>query len=252
MPVDLRKKKIIVTGGATGIGRYVALRVSTNGAKVAVFDINSLDGTSTVNKINELGGNARYWHVDVSDEIGVSGGVEAANNWLEGIDILIHMAGILEGAGIEVDNLSENIWDSVLDVNLRGTYLICKYVSSIMKKSSHGVIILAASPAGVTGTSSSLAYGASKGGVHGLAMVLQNDLSQYGIRVNDIAPGSVKTPLKVENVKLMHKKKYKSDKKNFFPEQEIDDLISPDDVAKIIAFMASEEAKELKGTVFTN
>ena len=107
------------------------------------------------------------------------------------------MAGILEGAGIEVDNLSENIWDSVLDVNLRGTYLICKYVSSIMKKSSHGVIILAASPAGVTGTSSSLAYGASKGGVHGLAMVLQNDLSQYGIRVNDIAPGSVKTPLKV-------------------------------------------------------
>ena len=252
MPVDLRKKKIIVTGGATGIGRSVALRVSTNGAKVAVFDINSLEGTSTVNKINNSGGNARYWHVDVSDEIGVSGGVEAANNWLEGIDILIHMAGILEGAGIEVDNLSENIWDSVLDVNLRGTYLICKYVSSIMKKSSHGVIILAASPAGVTGTSSSLAYGASKGGVHGLAMVLQNDLSKYGIRVNDIAPGSVKTPLKVENVKLMHKKKYKSDKKNFFPEQEIDDLISPDDVAKIIAFMASEEAKELKGTVFTN
>ena len=181
MPVDLRKKKVIVTGGATGIGRSVALRVSTNGAKVAVFDINSLEGTSTVNKINKSGGNARYWHVDVSDEIGVSGGVEAANNWLEGIDILIHMAGILEGAGIEVDNLSENIWDSVLDVNLRGTYLICKYVSSIMKKSSHGVIILAASPAGVTGTSSSLAYGASLGGVLGLTMILQYDLSQYGI-----------------------------------------------------------------------
>ena len=120
--VDLKGKKIIVTGGATGIGKSVALRVSKYGANTAVFDINYQGGASTVNQINETGGNARYWHVDVSDEIAVSGGVEAANNWLGGIDILIHMSGILEGAGIEIDDFPEIIWDSVLDVNLRGTY----------------------------------------------------------------------------------------------------------------------------------
>ncbi len=248
MVVDLKGKNIIVTGGATGIGKSVALRVSDCGANTAVFDINSQSGASTVNQINEIGGNARYWHVDVSDEIAVSGGVEAANNWLGGIDILIHMAGILEGAGVEIDDFPENIWDSVLDVNLRGTYLICKYVSPIMKKEAKGTIILASSPAGVEGRSSSLAYGASKGGVHGFTITLQDGLKKFGIRVNDIAPGSVKTPLKVKNVKVMDKKI-----NNSIPlKNQINELISPDDVAKIVAFMASEDAKELKGTVFTN
>tara|TARA_Y100000590_G_scaffold469919_1_gene660670 strand:+ start:37679 stop:38422 length:744 start_codon:yes stop_codon:yes gene_type:complete len=246
--VDLKGKKIIVTGGATGIGKSVALKVSNCGASIAVFDINSQNGATTVNQINRIGGNARYWHVDVSDEVAVSGGVEAANNWLGGIDILIHMAGILEGAGVEIDNFPENVWDSILDVNLRGTYLICKYVSPIMKKKSKGIIILASSPAGVQGKSSSLAYGASKGGVHGFTITLQDNLKKFGIRVNDIAPGSVRTPLKIKNVKVMDKKNI-----NSIPlENQINELISPDDVANIIVFMASEDAKELKGTVFTN
>ena len=193
MVVDLKGKNIIVTGGATGIGKSVALRVSDCGANTAVFDINSQSGASTVNQINEIGGNARYWHVDVSDEIAVSGGVEAANNWLGGIDILIHMSGILEDAGIEIDDFPENIWDSVLDVNLRGTYLICKYVSPIMKKESKGTIILASSPAGVEGRSSSLAYGASKGGIISFVKGLCVELAPKGITVNAVAPGWVNT-----------------------------------------------------------
>ena len=117
-----------------------------------------------------------------------------------------------------------------------------------MKKESKGTIIVASSPAGVEGRSSSLAYGASKGGVHGFTITLQDDLKKFGIRVNDIAPGSVKTPLKVKNVKVMDKKI-----NNSIPlKNQINELISPDDVAKIIAFMASEDAKELKGTIFTN
>ena len=258
MPVDLKGKRTVVTGAATGIGRSTALLVSAYGAKVAIFDVNATEGANTVNDINELGGNARYWQVDVRDETAVSGAVEAAKNWLTGIDILIHVAGVLQGAGVEVDEFPENIWDTVLDTNLRGTFLLCKYVSSVMKQNKKGVIILTSSGAGVTGGSSSYAYGASKGGVHGFTMVMQGYLESYGIRVNDVAPGSVRTPLKIENVNVMHQKaKHNINLPSKFSragqslEDQLDELTSPDDVAKIIAFMASDEANLLKGTVFT-
>ena len=116
--------------------------------------------------MNETGGDARYWHVDVRDEIAVSGAVAAAETWLGGVDILIHVAGVLQGAAIELDEFPEEIWDTVLDINLRGSFTICKYVTGVMKKQGKGVIILTASGAGVNGGSSSLAYGSSKGGVH--------------------------------------------------------------------------------------
>ena len=159
MPADLSGKRIIVTGAATGIGRSTAIRVSANGAKVAAFDVNDTDGAATISDINESGGDARYWHVDVRDETAVAGAVAAAETWLGRIDVLIHVAGILQGAGVELDEFPEDIWDTVLDVNLRGTFTVSKYVTAIMKKQGAGVIILTASGAGVLGGSSSYAYG---------------------------------------------------------------------------------------------
>ena len=174
--------------------------------------------------------------------------MKAASNWLTGIDILIDMAGVLRGAAVEVQDFPEDTWYIVLDTNLGGTFLICKYVSAVMKHRANGVTILASSRAGVIGGSSSFAYAASKGGVHGFTMVMQQYLGKYGIRVNDVAPGSVRTPLKVENVKTMRQTRNITD--NSLGD-EINALTSPDDVAKIIAFMASDEAKLLQGTVFT-
>ena len=113
---------------------------------------------------------------------------------------LLHFAGVLHGASVMLEDFQEKTWDTVLDINLRGTYLMAKYVVTEMLKKpgpDRGVIILTASGAGVKGGSSSYAYGASKGGVHGFTMVMQQYLEARGIRVNDIAPGSVDTPLKV-------------------------------------------------------
>ena len=172
MASDLSGKRIIVTGAATGIGRATTLRVSASGAKVAAFDINDADGAATISDVNESGGDARYWHVDVRDETAVAGAVAAAEVWLGGVDVLIHIAGVLQGAAVELDEFPEDIWDTVLDINLRGSFTICKYVTAVMKKYGSGVIILTASGAGVTGGSSSLAYGSSKGGVHGLSLVM--------------------------------------------------------------------------------
>ena len=87
----------------------------------------------------------------------------------------------------------------MLDINLRGSFTVCKYVTAVMKKQQKGVIILTASGAGVLGGSSSLAYGSSKGGVHGLSLVMDAHLSKHGIRVNDVLPGSVDTPHRTES-----------------------------------------------------
>lgn len=247
MPADLSGKRIIITGAATGIGRATTLRVSTSGAKVAAFDVNDTDGAVTINEVNEAGGDARYWHVDVRDEIAVSGAVAAAESWLGGVDVLIHVAGVLQGAAIELDEFPEEIWDTVLDINLRGSFTICKYVTGAMKKQGKGVIILTASGAGVHGGSSSLAYGSSKGGVHGLSLVMASHLEKHNIRVNDVLPGSVATPLKVANVEKMHEASGKAGSLK----DKIGALVSPDEISKVYAFLASDEAGMVKGSVTT-
>lgn len=247
MPVDLTNKRMIVTGGATGIGRAVAIRSTVYGARVAIFDVNDGDGHETVNDIAESGGDARYWHVDVSEGEEVSAAVAEANEWLGGVDVLVHLAGVLQGAAVDLDEFPEETWDTVLDINLRGSFLVTKHVTAIMKAQSSGTVILAASGAGVLGGSSSFAYGSSKGGVHGLALVMQASLEKYGIRVNDVLPGSVRTPLKVAQVKSMYDAT--GDKDTF--ENTMDALASPDDVAKVITFMASDEANVLRGSVRT-
>ena len=247
MPVDLSGKRIIVTGAATGIGRSTTVRVSASGAKVAAFDVNDADGAATISDVNESGGDARYWHVDVRDETAVAGAVAAAETWLGGVDVLIHIAGVLQGAALELDEFPEYIWDTVIDINLRGSFTICKYVTSVMKKQNKGVIILTASGAGVHGGSSSFAYGSSKGGVHGLSLVMESHLEKYNIRVNDVLPGAVRTPLKVTNVQDMHD----AGGKQGDLEDKIDSLVSPDDVSKVYAFLASDEADMVKGSVQT-
>ena len=247
MPADLSGKRIIITGAATGIGRATTLRISKSGAKVAAFDVNDTDGADTISEVNEAGGDARYWHVDVRDEIAVSGAVTAAETWLGGVDVLIHVAGVLQGAAIELDEFPEEIWDTVLDINLRGSFTICKYVTGAMKKQGKGVIILTASGAGVHGGSSSLAYGSSKGGVHGLSLVMASHLEKHNIRVNDVLPGSVATPLKVANVEQMHEASGKAGSLK----DKIGALVSPDEISKVYAFLASDEAGMVKGSVTT-
>ncbi len=250
MPVDLSGKRVIVTGGATGIGRASAIKVAEVGADVAVFDNNNEDGKNTADEIIANGGKARFWSVDVRDEANVSGSVTAAKAWMGDIDVLLHFAGVLQGASVSLEQFPEDVWDTVLDINLRGTYLLAKYVVAEMLKKhgpDRGVVILAASGAGVRGGSSSYAYGASKGGVHGFTMVMQQYLGAHGIRVNDIAPGAVSTPLKISQVRTTHMKTESSENLDDL----LSDLTSPRDVAEIVAFMASDDAKLLRGTVFT-
>ena len=251
MPADLTGKRCIVTGGATGIGRASAIRIAELGAQVAIFDNNNEDGNNVAIEINDNGGNSRFWSVDVRDEANVAGTVTAAKAWLEDIDVLLHFAGVLHGASIPLDRFEEKTWDTVLDINLRGTYLMAKYVvvEMLKKPGPHrGTIILTASGAGVKGGSSSYAYGASKGGVHGFTMVMQQYLESQGIRVNDFAPGSVETPLKIAQLRATGDI---TEQPIAHVEEQVANLTNPRDVANVVAFMASDEANVLRGIVFT-
>ena len=245
---NLSGKRVLVTGASTGIGRATAIRIASEGGRVALFDVNDSDAESTLRTILDSGADARYWHVDVTDEGKVSSGVDEAANWLGGgIDVLAHLAGILKGSGLEVTDVDESIWDPVIEVNLKGSYIVVKHVARHMIPMQSGVIILTSSGAGVIGGSSSVAYGASKGGTHGLAMTLDTHLSRHGIRVNDVLPGSLETPLKIGATE--------EQLANTGDRDRYDDIMaglsSPDGVAAVIAFLASDDADYVRGSVRT-
>jgi len=245
--MDLSGKRIIVTGAATGIGRSAAVEVARRGARVAAIDIADDPGISTASEINNAGGQARYWHVDVADEAAVAGGVAAAEAWMGGIDVLLHAAGILQGAMVNIEDFPEAIWDRVVDVNLKGAFLFAKHVAPAMRRGRGGAIVLVASGAGVSGGSSSYAYGSSKGGVHGLAMVLAKRLAADGIRVNDLCPGAIETPLKVaaEEESLRNS----GDLQKHYATMA--SLGAPQGVANVLAFLAGDDADYVRGAIFT-
>ncbi len=252
MPSDLSGKRIIVTGAATGIGRSTAILAAECDAEaIALFDVEDVMAQQTVDTINAASGSsvAKCWHVDVADRASVEGSVAAAVHWMNGgVDVLMHFAGILHGAYTPLDMFEEEVWDRVLDINLRGTYLVAKSVVSVMvDQPDGGVVILTASGAGVMGGSSSYAYGASKGAVHGFTMVMQRHIDMSNIRVQDILPGRVRTPLVLEN--LQQQLEQTGDREHY--ESEVAGLTDPHDVAKIAVFMASDAARAMRGPVIT-
>ena len=245
----LAGRKIIVTGAATGIGAATARLVAAEGAAVAVLDINDQDGTATVDAIGASGGRARYWHTDVRRADEVAAGVADAIDWLGGgVDVLLHLAGVLQGAAVDLTEFPDAVWDEVLDVNLKGSYLMSKQVAAAMIERRSGVIVLCSSGAGVTGGSSSFAYGSSKGAAHGLGLVLAQRLAPHGIRVHDVCPGSVDTPLKVAQLRAVHR--HDGDRARY--EQALRQLIPPEGIAPVFAFLASEEARYVRGSIFTH
>jgi NAD(P)-dependent dehydrogenase (short-subunit alcohol dehydrogenase family) len=246
--MTLTGKRIIVTGAATGIGRATALKVASLGAKVAAFDVNDAEGLDVVEAIEAADGAARYWHVDVRDEPEVAAAVGEATAWLGGgPDVLLHLAGILQGARVDIADFPEAIWDAVIDVNLKGSFLVAKHVAARMQEIGRGAIILTASPAGVVGGSSSYAYGSSKGGVHGLAMVLAGFLEPRGLRINDVCPGAVATPLKIAATEEIYRRT--GDKAGY--DATMASLVAAEGIANVYAWLASDDAGDVKGTIFT-
>ncbi len=232
-----------------GIGRAAALRCAEAGGKVVIADIDKIGLKETEAAIQSKNGQVVSLEIDISDANQVEELMVNTLKTFGQIDGLINCAGVLEGAYVPIDELKESIWNQVMDVNLKGSFLASKYVSAIMKKQGKGVIILLSSGAGVKGGSSSIAYGTSKGGVHGLAMVLESQLTSFGIRVHAICPGGISTPMKLKNIADGAEAEGKSVDEAL--KLASDNLGSPEGVGDILAFLVSDQAAHLRQTIFT-
>jgi NAD(P)-dependent dehydrogenase (short-subunit alcohol dehydrogenase family) len=242
----LRDKVVIITGGASGIGRATVDVCLEEGAKLVVADLAS-PSLAALEQVGPSDAPVLAIPTNVTSGAGCQALANAAVERWGRIDAVINCAGILQGAFVSVDDLDEDIFQRVVTVNLTGSFLMSKAVVPVMKKNGRGVIVLVASGAGVRGGSSSVAYGSSKGGVHGLSMVLEPQLAPFGIRVNDVCPGSLDTPLKRQNVvdgALAHGQS---------PAEALAKagLADPHGVGRVLAFLASDDADFVRGSVFT-
>lgn len=184
----------VVTGGGTGIGRETSLELARLGAIVAVnYSRSEQEALETVQRINELGGQALAVQADISRDKEVQGMVEQIAGTYGRVDLLVNNAGMTKHIPLaDLDAATEEIWDQLYNVNVKGMFFCARATAPYMKQSGQGAIVNLGSIAGHTGSGSSLPYAVSKAAVHGLTKSLARALSP-DIRVNAVAPGAVAT-----------------------------------------------------------
>ena len=233
----LKDKVAIITGGARGIGRAIALLFAQEGADIVVGDVNMQEAEKTCLEIRSLGRQALSMEMDVADYAKIEGALNKILDKLGKVDILVNNAGITK------DNLllrmSEAEWDAVLDVNLKGAFNCLKAVSRPMIKQRAGRIINIASIIGIIGNAGQANYSASKAGIIALTKTAAKELASRNINVNSVAPGFIQTEMTAKLPEDIQQKM-----KEMIP---LGKFGSPEDVAKVCLFLASEEASYITG-----
>ena len=237
--MQLANQVAIVTGGARGIGREIALALAKAGADCALFDVNEQVLGQTVGELEALGHRAMGLTVDVTDAASVDAAVGKVLDKLSRIDILINNAGITQD-GLIV-RMDESQWDRVLDINLKGTFLCTRSVAKVMLKARRGRIISIASIVGLIGNAGQANYAASKAGVIGLTKAVAKELASRGVTCNAIAPGFIKTE--------MTDRLPEEVKQRLLANIPMGSLGEPIDVAQAALFLASDAARYITGQV---
>ena len=241
---SLKNKVALVTGARRGIGRGIALALAEVGAKVVVTDIDEKECQEVVKEIEKSGGEAIAKKVDVTNKKEVEEAVKAAIDKFGKLDILVNNAGIAPFKPFL--ELTEEDWDKVLDINLKGYFLSAQAVAKEMVKQKWGRIINIASVAmgqqGI-GFSTLVHYVASKGGVAGMTEALAVELAPYGINVNAISPGLIETKM-VEPI--MSDPVAREGILKRVPKGRVG---QPKDIAQAVVFLASEEADYITGAI---
>ena len=235
----LRDKVAVITGSGSGIGQATAEKFAHEGARVAVCDINEASATGVADGINAAGGEAIAFHVDVTDKDSIARMVEGVMAAWGRVDTLVNNAGIVQDA--QFKKMSEDQFDRVIDVNLKGVYNCTKAVVDIMLAQNSGCILNASSIVGLHGNFGQTNYAATKFGVIGMSKTWARELGRKGIRANAICPGFIETPI----LKSM------PDKVIRMMEDKVPmgRLGRPEEIAATYAWLASDEASYINGAV---
>lgn len=241
-------KCVVVTGGASGIGRATAEKFLEEGAKVAIADVSKEMGKATISYLKAKGYGPSLLVGDVSKAQDVKRMVSQAVKQLGRIDVLFNNAGILvEGT---VEEVSEKDWDRIMAINVKGVFLMTKEVVPIMLKQKGGVIVNTASCSGLVGDRNAIAYNTSKGAVVLMTKCLALDYARKNIRVNCVCPGEIDTPMFRQEARSrnMPVEEYRKELSECHP---IGRLGVPEEVANAVLFLASEGASFITGTAFS-
>ncbi|MCB1272321.1 MAG: SDR family oxidoreductase [Microthrixaceae bacterium] len=234
-------KVVLITGAASGIGEATALRLAAEGATLALSDLNSEGLAETVEACTDLGAVVSSEVVNVADEPSVVAMVKGAVEHHGRLDVVVNVAGILQFGHTHETSLAD--FQRIIGVNLTGTFLVCREAIPHLLDTG-GNIVNTASTAALAGHPWTISYSASKGGVAALTQTIAVEYGKQGLRANAVAPGSILTPIQNEfqlpegaDAKLVHRI------------MALDEQRGPEVVASAIAFLGSEDAVHVNGTM---
>jgi NAD(P)-dependent dehydrogenase (short-subunit alcohol dehydrogenase family) len=241
----LENKVAIITGAALGMGRATALHFAKEGAKVVVADI-SEEGQKVAAEIEKAKNQALFVNVDVSNSGQVKAMVDKTVEHFGRLDVIYCNAAIQpHGQDARAHELEEEVWDRVMNINLKGVWLSAKYGIKAMLETGGGSVIIAGSPTGLFGGAAGYtAYSSSKGGVIALTRIMAADYGKQNIRVNCVVPGPIYTPLTKEIFD-------KEETQVFFQQATMLGRIGrPEEVTGLVVFLASDEARYCTGGLY--